>query len=47
MNVKTYDRTKGHEPSYTQLGVKRNRTSFLCGNRNGHHNKMYNTNPTC
>jgi hypothetical protein len=28
-----------HEPFYHQLGVKRtNRTSFLCGNRNGHHN---------
>ena len=27
-----------HEPSYKQLEVKTNRTSFLCGNRNGHHN---------
>ena len=26
-----------HEPFYKQLGVKTNRTSFLCGNRNGHH----------
>ena len=26
-----------HEPSYKQLEVKMNRTSFLCGNRNGHH----------
>ena len=24
-----------HVPSYKQLGVKTNRTSFLCGNRNG------------
>jgi len=24
--------------SYKQLKVKTNRTSFLCGNRNGHHN---------
>jgi hypothetical protein len=28
-----------HEPSYKQLEVKTNRTSFLCGNRNGHHNR--------
>ena len=26
-----------HEPSYKQLEVKTNRTSFLCGNRNGYH----------
>jgi len=25
------------EPSYKQLEVKTNRTSFLCGNRIGHH----------
>jgi subtilase family serine protease len=27
-----------HERSYKQLEVKINRTSFLCGNSNGHHN---------
>ena len=27
-----------HEPSYKQLEVKTNRTLFLCGNCNGHHN---------
>ena len=27
-----------HEPSYKQLGVKTNRTSLLCGYRNGHQN---------
>ena len=27
-----------HEPSNKQLEVKTNRTSFLCGNRKGHHN---------
>ena len=27
-----------YEPSYEQLEVKTNRTSFLYGNRNGHHN---------
>ena len=27
-----------HEPSYRKLEVKTHRTSFLCGNRNGHHN---------
>jgi hypothetical protein len=27
-----------HELSYKQLEVKTNRTSHLCGNRNGHHN---------
>ena len=27
-----------YEPSYKQLEVKTKRTSFLCGNRNGHHN---------
>ena len=27
-----------HEPCYKQLGVKTNRTSFLWGNRNRHHN---------
>jgi hypothetical protein len=27
-----------HEPYYKQLEVKMNRTSFSCGNRNGHHN---------
>jgi len=27
-----------HEPSYKQLEAKTNWTSFLCGNRNGHHN---------
>jgi hypothetical protein len=27
-----------HKPSYKQLEVKTNRTSFLCGNRNGQHN---------
>ena len=26
------------EPSYKQLEVKTNRRSFLCENRNGHHN---------
>jgi len=29
MNEITYDRTKTHEPSYKQLEVKTNRTSFL------------------
>jgi len=28
------------EPSYKQLRVKINRTSFLCGNRGGHHNTV-------
>jgi hypothetical protein len=27
-----------YEPANKQLGVKTNRTSFLCGNRSGHHN---------
>jgi hypothetical protein len=27
-----------HDPCYKQLEVKTNRTSFVCGNRNGHHN---------
>ena len=27
-----------HEASYKQLEVTTNSTSFLCGNRNGHHN---------
>jgi hypothetical protein len=27
-----------HDMFYKQLEVKTNRTSFLCGNRNGHHN---------
>jgi len=27
-----------HEPSYKQLELKTNRTSFLCWNRNGHRN---------
>jgi hypothetical protein len=27
-----------HELSYKQMEVKTNRTSFLCGNRNEHHN---------
>ena len=27
-----------HEPSYKQLKVKTNRTSYLCGNNNGHYN---------
>ena len=27
-----------HDPSYKQLEVKTNQTSFLCGSRNGHHN---------
>ena len=27
-----------HEPSYKQLGLKTNRTSLLCGYRNGHQN---------
>ena len=27
-----------HEFFYKQLEVKTNRKSFLCGNRNGHHN---------
>ena len=27
-----------HELSYKQLEVKMNRTSFVCGNRRGHHN---------
>ena len=26
-----------HDPSYKQVGLKTNRTSFVCGNRNGHH----------
>jgi hypothetical protein len=30
-----------HEPSYKQLEVKTNWTSFLCGNRNGHHNTEF------
>ena len=25
------------EPSYKELEVKTNRTSFICGNRSGHH----------
>ena len=29
---------KSHTPFYKQLEVKTNRTSFLFGNRNGHHN---------
>jgi len=28
-----------HVSSYKQLEVKTNRISFLCGNRNGNHNK--------
>jgi hypothetical protein len=28
-----------YEPSYKQLEVNTNRTSSLCGNRNGHHNR--------
>ena len=47
-----------HEPSYQQLEVKTNRTSLLCGNRNGTQNvkthnrttqkikKMSSTDPT-
>ena len=27
-----------HAPSHKQLEAKTKRTSFLCGNRNGHHN---------
>ena len=27
-----------HESSNTQLEEKTNRTAYLCGNRNGHHN---------
>ena len=29
---------KRHEPSYKQPKVMTNRTSCLCGNRNGYHN---------
>ena len=32
-----------HEPSYKQLEVKTNRTSFLCGNCNGLHNTEFRT----
>jgi len=27
-----------YEPSYKQLELKTNKTSFLCGNRSGYHN---------
>jgi hypothetical protein len=30
-----------YEPSYKQLEIKTNRRSFLCGNRNGHHTRVY------
>jgi len=30
-----------HEPSYKQLEIKTNRTSFVCRNRNGHHTRVY------
>jgi len=33
----------GLELSYKQLEVKTNRTSFLCRNRNGHHNTKLRT----
>ena len=29
-----------HEPSYKQLESKTNRTSFPCGNRNGHQSNL-------
>ena len=32
-----------HDPFYKQLEVKTNRTSFLCGIRNGHHNTKLRT----
>ena len=32
-----------HEPSYKQLEVKTNRTSFVYANRNGHHNTKLGT----
>jgi hypothetical protein len=32
-----------HAPSYKQLQVKTNRTSFLCGNRSGHHKTKFRT----
>ena len=33
--------TKRHAPPYKQLEVKAIRTSYLCGNRNGHHNTEF------
>jgi len=32
-----------YEPSYKELEVMTNRTSFLCGNRNGYHNTKLRT----
>ena len=32
-----------HKPSYEQLEVKTNKTSFLSGNRKGHHNTVLRT----
>jgi hypothetical protein len=32
-----------HEPSYKQLEIMTNRTSFLSGNRSGHHNMEHRT----
>jgi hypothetical protein len=34
-DTQTNTNTIRHEPSDKQLGVKTNRTSFLCGNSNG------------
>lgn len=32
-----------YDPSYKQLGIKTDRTSYLYGNRNGLHNKKLRT----
>ena len=40
--VDTYDRTTKTWTLLQTLGVKTNRTSFLCGNRSGHHNTELN-----
>jgi hypothetical protein len=32
-----------HEPSYKQMEIKTNRTSFICGNRKGHHDTKVRT----
>ena len=32
-----------HEPSYKQMEIKTNRTSFICGNGKGHHDTKVRT----
>ena len=42
-NTNNVNKIIRYAPSYKQLEIKTKRTSFLCGNRNGHHNMKLRT----